>query len=394
MIHHVGYRIRRVLPGSGSGASLGHDTQRRDRSTGCERAVLPEPTFEAQRPCAGPGKTIGRQKFRAVNQRSHARPLTGEVSALMTTDSGFCLDHAWAFATPAQALADMEIANADIDVPSLDEAEDEIGISGWIDPEIRSARRGVRATSRGSLSDPLHAQMSSRARAKAPAAPKQDAFRAGREAMLRDIADEVAWTRQEIGKEALDARVMAALAKVPRELFVPAMERRFAFANGPLPIGHGQTISQPYIVALMTDLLEPRPDSVILEIGTGSGYQTAVLAELVHRVYSVEIIAALAAEAQARLRRLGYDNVFIRHGDGWQGWPEHAPYDGIIVTAAAPQLPPALLEQLKPGGRLVIPIGAPGDIQQLKVVSKRADASVSQRDVLRVAFVPMTRELR
>jgi protein-L-isoaspartate(D-aspartate) O-methyltransferase len=236
--------------------------------------------------------------------------------------------------------------------------------------------------------------MSSRARAKAPAAPKQDAFRAEREAMLRDIADEVAWTRQEIGKEALDARVMAALAKVPRELFVPAMERRFAFANGPLPIGHGQTISQPYIVALMTDLLEPRPDSVILEIGAGSGYQTAVLAELVHQVYSVEIIAALAAEAQARLRRLGYDNVFIRHGDGWQGWPEHAPYDGIIVTAAAPQLPPALLEQLKPGGRLVIPLGAPGDIQQLKVVSKRADGSVSQRDVLRVAFVPMTRELR
>ena len=236
--------------------------------------------------------------------------------------------------------------------------------------------------------------MSSRARAKAPAAPKQDAFRAEREAMLRDIADEVAWTRQEIGKEALDARVMAALAKVPRELFVPAMERRFAFANGPLPIGHGQTISQPYIVALMTDLLEPRPDSVILEIGAGSGYQTAVLAELVHRVYSVEIIAALAAEAQARLRRLGYDNVFIRHGDGWQGWPEHAPYDGIIVTAAAPQLPPALLEQLKPGGRLVIPLGAAGDIQQLKVVSKRADGSVSQRDVLRVAFVPMTRELR
>jgi len=212
--------------------------------------------------------------------------------------------------------------------------------------------------------------------------------------MLRDIADEVAWTRQEIGKEALDARVMAALAKAPRELFVPAMERRFAFANGPLPIGHGQTISQPYIVALMTDLLEPRPDSVILEIGAGSGYQTAVLAELVHQVYSVEIIAALAAEAQARLRRLGYDNVFIRHGDGWQGWPEHAPYDGIIVTAAAPQLPPALLEQLKPGGRLVIPLGAPGDIQQLKVVSKRADGSVSQRDVLRVAFVPMTRELR
>ncbi len=225
-------------------------------------------------------------------------------------------------------------------------------------------------------------------------ATAEDALRAEREAMLRDIADEVAWTRHEIGKQTLDARVMAALAKVPRELFVPARERRFAFANGPLPIGHGQTISQPYIVALMTDLLETRPEHVILEIGTGSGYQTAVLAELVHHVYSVEIIATLANQARERLTRLGYHNVSIRHGDGHQGWAEHAPYDGIIVTAAAPALPPTLLEQLKPGARLVIPIGPPGEIQQLEVVTKQADGTIERRKVLRVAFVPMTEELR
>jgi protein-L-isoaspartate(D-aspartate) O-methyltransferase len=226
-------------------------------------------------------------------------------------------------------------------------------------------------------------------------AESEDAeLRAEREAMLRDIADEVAWTRQEIGKEALDAEVMAALSRVPRELFVPATERRFAFVNGPLPIGHGQTISQPYIVALMTDLLEPRSADRILEIGTGSGYQTAVLAELAREVYSVEIIAALANAARARLARLGYDNVSIRHGDGHQGWPEHAPYDGIIVTAAAPHIPPALLEQLKPGGRLVIPVGLPEQIQQLEVVTKNADGTLTHRDVLRVAFVPMTRDLR
>jgi len=204
-------------------------------------------------------------------------------------------------------------------------------------------------------------------------AESEDAeLRAEREAMLRDIADEVAWTRQEIGKEALDAEVMAALSRVPRELFVPATERRFAFVNGPLPIGHGQTISQPYIVALMTDLLEPRSADRILEIGTGSGYQTAVLAELAREVYSVEIIAALANAARARLARLGYDNVSIRHGDGHQGWPEHAPYDGIIVTAAAPHIPPALLEQLKPGGRLVIPVGLPEQIQQQKPGQEQA----------------------
>jgi protein-L-isoaspartate(D-aspartate) O-methyltransferase len=217
---------------------------------------------------------------------------------------------------------------------------------------------------------------------------------AERTAMLRDIAEEIAYTRTEIGKDAFDARVMAAMAGVPREVFVPESHRLLAFANGPVPIGHGQTISQPYIVALMTDLLEPRPGHVVLEIGTGSGYQAAVLAGLVRRVYSVEIIAALAAAAAGRLAGLGCDNVIVRHGDGYRGWPEHAPFDGIIVTAAAPHVPPPLVEQLKPGGRLVIPVGLPGCIQQLSVIEKHADGKTSQRDVLMVAFVPLTGELR
>lgn len=209
--------------------------------------------------------------------------------------------------------------------------------------------------------------------------------------MLRDIADELAFTRYEIGKDALDERVMAALAKVPRERFVGTYDRYRAFANGPLPIGYGQTISQPYIVALMTDLLEPRPDSIILEVGTGSGYQAAVLAELVQQVYSIEIIGALASTAAERLQELGYGNVTVRHGDGYQGWPEYAPFDGIIVTAAAPHVPPPLVEQLKPGARLVIPVGQPGGVQQLMLVEKRVDGSVSSRSMLMVAFVPLTR---
>ena len=214
---------------------------------------------------------------------------------------------------------------------------------------------------------------------------------ADRKAMLHDILEEVALTRYEIGKAALDERVMAAMAKVPRERFVGAYDRHRAFVNGPLPIGYGQTISQPYIVALMTDLLEPRSDSVILEIGTGSGYQSAVLAELVHQVYSIEIIGALASAADERLQELGYGNVTVRHGDGYQGWAEHAPFDGVIVTAAAPHVPLPLVEQLKPGGRLVIPVGEPGGIQQLMLVEKRGDGSVSSRSVLMVSFVPLTR---
>lgn len=209
--------------------------------------------------------------------------------------------------------------------------------------------------------------------------------------MLNDIADEVAYTRKEIGKDMLDPRVMAAMAKVPRECFVPEPYRWRAFANGPVPIGHGQTISQPYMVALMTDLLEPRPESVILDVGTGSGYQAAVLAELVKHVYGIEIIGSLADAARVRLQELGYDNVTVRHADGWHGWPEHAPYDGIIVAAATPSPPPPLIEQLKPGGRLVIPIGYPGNTQELKVIEKHLDGTTSTRNILLVAFVPLTR---
>jgi protein-L-isoaspartate(D-aspartate) O-methyltransferase len=208
--------------------------------------------------------------------------------------------------------------------------------------------------------------------------------------MLRDIREEVAYTHSEIGKAALGEQVMAAIARVPREQFIPPSGRLYAFVNGPVPIGHGQTISQPFIVALMTDLVAPHADSVILEVGTGSGYQAAVLAEIVRQVYSVEIIPALAATAVEVLTRLGYANVLVRNADGYQGWAEHAPFDGIIVTAAAPHVPPPLIEQLKPGGRLVIPVGLPGQVQLLQVLEKRADGTVQSRDVLRVAFVPLT----
>jgi len=212
--------------------------------------------------------------------------------------------------------------------------------------------------------------------------------------MLRDIELEVAITSKEIGKEALDDRVMAAMASVPRHRFIPEAERFRAFDNGPLPIGCGQTISQPFIVALMTDLLEPQPDDVMLEIGTGSGYQAAVLAKLVRHVYSVEIVGELAEAAVDRLHRLHCDNVTIVHADGYDGWPEHAPYDGIVVTSAIPEVPPPLLEQLKPGGRLVIPVGPQNRPQLLSIFEKTADGAFSRRDLLLVAFVPMTRALR
>jgi protein-L-isoaspartate(D-aspartate) O-methyltransferase len=210
------------------------------------------------------------------------------------------------------------------------------------------------------------------------------------EQMLRDIEMEVEITRRYIGKDALDPRVMAAMARVPRERFLPLGMHALAFRNGPVPIGHGQTISQPYIVALMTDLLNPQPDHVVLEVGTGSGYQAAVLSLLVERVYSLEVIEALAREAEARLKELGYGNVEVSLGDGYAGWPEHAPYDGIIVTAAAPHIPAPLVEQLKPGGRLVIPVGRPGWTQELRVVEKTPEGRVREKDVLAVAFVPLT----
>jgi protein-L-isoaspartate(D-aspartate) O-methyltransferase len=210
--------------------------------------------------------------------------------------------------------------------------------------------------------------------------------------MLRDIEAEVQYTHNLIGRSAFDSRVMQAMREVPRHEFVPIGARHEAYYNGPLPIGHGQTISQPYIVALMTDLLEPAADAVVLEIGTGSGYQAAILSRVVKQVYSLEIIEALSLRAAETLKRLGYDNVQCRAGDGYDGWLEHAPYDGIIVTAASPNIPQPLVNQLKPGARLIIPIGLPYSHQELMVVEKLASGEISVSDVLGVAFVPLTRK--
>jgi protein-L-isoaspartate(D-aspartate) O-methyltransferase len=211
----------------------------------------------------------------------------------------------------------------------------------------------------------------------------------GMRRMLADIEAEVAYTRRMIGRDALDPRVMDAMARVPREAFVPDDLRAAAFDNGPLPIGHGQTISQPYIVALMTDLLAVKSDDRVLEVGTGSGYQTAVLSLLCQRVYTMDLISALADTAARRLIRLGYGNVEVRSGNGYEGWPEHAPYDGVIVTAAATHIPGALVEQLKPGGRLVVPVGLPYMQQELMLVRKDEAGATEASDVLPVAFVPL-----
>lgn len=209
-------------------------------------------------------------------------------------------------------------------------------------------------------------------------------------AMLRDIISETVLCRAWTGKAELDPRVLAALRRVPRERFVPDELRELACRNGPLPIGHGQTISQPFIVALMTDLLAPCPTDTVLEVGTGSGYQAAILAELAARVVTLEIVPPLADLARRRLAELGYRNIECRLGDGYQGWPAEAPYDGILVTAAAPHVPPPLLAQLKPGGRLVIPVGPAGRTQSLRVVEKTEKETWAERTLLDVVFVPLT----
>ncbi len=208
--------------------------------------------------------------------------------------------------------------------------------------------------------------------------------------MLHTIEREARLTAPLTGRSAFDPRVMDAMKQVPRDAFVLPDLLDQAFENGPLPIGMGQTISQPYIVALMTDLLEPEPTHTILEIGTGSGYQAAILAQLVQQIYTLEIIPVLAAQAADLLLRLGYDNVEVRTGDGHSGCPEHAPFDGIIITAATTHLPPKLIEQLKPGGRLVAPIGLPDLSQELVLVEKDQTGKLHTSDILGVAFVPMT----
>ena len=211
-----------------------------------------------------------------------------------------------------------------------------------------------------------------------------------RQRLSAEIAALARETAVETGRREFAAPVMAAMGRVPRHRFVPEDQVPYAYANRPLPIGHGQTISQPYIVALMTDLVDPQPGQTVLEIGTGSGYQAAVLAELVGRVYSIEIVEPLARQATERLKAQGYANVETRTGDGYHGWEEAAPFDAIVVTAAASHVPPPLIRQLKPGGRMVIPVGAHFMAQFLLLVEKKADGAVTTRQILPVRFVPLT----
>lgn len=220
-----------------------------------------------------------------------------------------------------------------------------------------------------------------------------------RDELISEIEQEARSTARWTGREVFNPRVLGALRKVRREAFVPSGAGQRAYINAPLRIGHGQTISQPFIVALMTDLLDLKPGDNVLEVGTGSGYQAAILAELADRVCSIEVIPELARNAATALGAEGYgqredgpDAVALRTGDGAAGWPERAPFDAIIVTAAAPDVPAALLEQLGPGGRMVIPLGSPWGEQMLRVITREPGGAVTSRDVLPVAFVPLTGE--
>ena len=218
----------------------------------------------------------------------------------------------------------------------------------------------------------------------------QDDRAAERQQMVREIRELSAQVAVETGQSVLDKQVLEAMETVRRHEFVPKFQRHAAYKNRPLPIGAGQTISQPFIVALMTDLLNLQPEHKVLEIGTGSGYQAAVLAKLAKDVYTIEIVDSLSKDAARTLSRLGYANVHTKVGDGYAGWVEHAPYNAIIVTAAPDHIPAALMEQLKPGGRMVIPVGTLW--QELLVVTKNADGTTTSEDVVPVRFVPLTRE--
>jgi protein-L-isoaspartate(D-aspartate) O-methyltransferase len=215
-----------------------------------------------------------------------------------------------------------------------------------------------------------------------------------RTALIDEIERVVRETHSYTGRDSLDPKVLRAIAAVPRHEFVPRELAAHAYENRPLPIGEGQTISQPYIVALMTDLADVDREDVVLEVGTGSGYQAAVLAHLVERVYTIEIVEALGRNAERVLARLGYDNVSVRIGDGYAGWPDAAPFDAILVTAAPDAVPQPLIDQLRPGGRLVVPVGPQDDVQSLQVIEKNADGTLTTTNVLPVQFVPFTRDPR
>jgi protein-L-isoaspartate(D-aspartate) O-methyltransferase len=211
-----------------------------------------------------------------------------------------------------------------------------------------------------------------------------------RAAMVEEVRSFAELVRED-SDAALSPQVMQVMGTVKRHEFVPEAQKPYAYANRPLPIGYGQTISQPYIVALMTDLIEPGRDFVVLEIGTGSGYQAAVLAKLVKHVYTIEIIEGLSNEATERLKRLGYSNVTTRLGDGYYGWAEHAPFDAIVVTASATHVPPPLVQQLRPGGRMIIPVGGRFMTQQLLLIEKTENSELITRQMGAVRFVPLTR---
>jgi len=217
-------------------------------------------------------------------------------------------------------------------------------------------------------------------------------YKKARIKMVKVIQEEVEMTGGYLGREKLGQNVINAMEKVKRHIFIPPLSRSYAYENRPLPIGYGQTISQPYMVAVMTDLLDLNSSSRVLEIGTGSGYQAAVLAEIAKEVYTIEIIRELGASAAKRIERLGYKNIKTRIGDGYYGWKTHAPYDAIIVTAAAGNIPPPLLKQLKPGGKMIIPIKSFYQIQHLVLIAKDESGVITTRQILPVMFVPLTGE--